>query len=408
MAETTVETGPSRSPWQTAWTAALIVASTLPLAFPIAFTIAAGGPRNSYWTYDAGLNAVSYFDTGFARRELAGTILRLFNAEPMAGSAIFHVITFALFAASGIYICCCRGTALSRQIALGAVLLGILAHIALDVGRTDAAVMTCGLAAAWAAREARWATCAAALSLALLFHEAGLIVLFPLVCAVAWASGSWRKGQPESVLLGAGLMVASLAAYAHSFQVHPDLIAIGRKVHSEFRADSDADMAVFANLAGFRGMKAAICTSMRNPLYWPNVVAGAAICVFAAFTLQPKRWRLAIMATLPVYVGLSLIATDVGRWSTFAVFCTFVMGALLHSGEAVPRGHRLQVAAAMAILALMSAGLTFTTVVFTPIPIFDSVARRAGLKSPDPDTSLAACDPQWRAIVGAEPAGRSR
>jgi hypothetical protein len=380
------------------WAGVLGLFAAIPISFPVAFAIASDGPQGAYWTYNAGFNAISWFDTGFARRELAGTLIALFRAEPMTGSLVFHVLTYLIAAGAGTYaIATCEASTV-RRVALSAIFLGVLARVALDVGRVETVTMALGLLAAWAARDARWTVCAFALSVALLFHETGLIILFPLVCAVSWSSGSWRRWRSLDGFGALLVLAISIVAYGLTFVTHPDLTAIGRRVHSLFPYGGDADVAVYINLTGFRGMATAICASSKLPLYPAHVIAGVTVCLLTVFGLQPERWRAALFVSVPAFVVLSLIATDIGRWGTLAIYSIFALAVILPMGSA--RAPNASLIAAIVIMVLLNASGDFRTLDFTPIPSVDAVADALWVKEPDHGKILDGCDPGWRAAIG--------
>jgi hypothetical protein len=182
---------------------AIIFAAAYILARSWILPIALGAVREGGWIYTAGLAAISWSDTGFARRELQGTLIRLFTDDPMVGLGWFGFATYSVFAAAGIWACLRPSHSLGRKALLGVALLAILMRLSYDVGRTDAAVMALGIGAAWSAREARWMICATFLFVALLFHEAGLIELAPLVVGIAVVSGSWRQWRSLDAAGGA-------------------------------------------------------------------------------------------------------------------------------------------------------------------------------------------------------------
>lgn len=364
------------------------------LSYPLALSIGWGGFRHGYWTYNAGLASLSWFDAGFARRELEGTLIRLFTADPMVGAAWFHVLSYAALAALGVWACCQPRLSLERRLALSVTLLAVLARLGTDVGRTDAAVMVCGLFAARAAREARWAMCAGTLFAALLFHEAGLIVLGPLVCVVALASGSWRSWRTPSAFAGAVIMAAAVVAYALSFKTHADVAAIVARLHRQMIEPEQADLAVSVNLTGFKGLAASLCVNRANPIYSLRIICGLVLCPMFAYGLQRERLGLALIASLPAFLLLSLIASDVGRWATMAVFCAFALGAVLPEGTKAFR----PIALLSALLAslLLSAFLRLSDVA-PVIPLVDYTVSAGGV---DWGKAYAACYPEWRADLG--------
>lgn len=405
MAETTVETVPRLSkvwplvgritlPIVLIWSAVCFIAA------PFGVAAAWGGLRHAYWKYDAGLAAISYFDAGFVRRGLEGTLIRPFGLDPMIGAMAFHLVTYSIFAGFSIWLCCREKLPISRQIALGSTLSVILARLALDVGRTDAAIMICGLIAVWAVTEARWIIGAVALFVALLFHEAGMIVLAPLVAGAAYLSGSWRGWASSSGLAASAIIIIALVLYGLSTQANPDAHAIGAHIHKQFQDPLYADLAVFANLSGSRGMADAICTMHHNPAYPIQVISGLIVCPLIAVGLLPSRPLVAVGVSLPAYLGLSLIATDIGRWATFAVFCVFAVATMCAARHPATRIGRKEVGFVLVATFLMFAGLDFRSSGFAPVPLINNFVQTHGLRSLAPAEAITTCDPTWRAALG--------
>lgn len=377
---------------------ALVWCALLCIANPLVFALRLGGLRYGYWTYNAGWAALNYFNTGFARRELQGTIISPLMAEPMSGVFWAHVLAYAALAGVGGWLCTRSAIPLDRQAALGVVLIAVLARLALDVGRTDVDVMLCGLAAAWAASTARWAVAAGALVVAVLFHEAGLIVLGPLTAAVAIASQAWRRSKRIDTVLAVAILALGTVLYLLGFSVRGDHHALGQTVHKLFANPDYADLALYENLTGARGMASAMCYTRMNPAYPLQVISGIGTCALVAAGLNPSRPVLALAATLLPYLALSYIATDIGRWACFGAFSAVTLSLFTPVRSNI--GRRWPMLAAVSACALMSVGLDFRWAVFAPVPVLDNSVRAYGPKGPDPLEAITACDPTWRDAIG--------
>jgi len=206
-----------------------LISGALLFLWPILF-LALANPRHGYWGYNAGALALTYFNTGFSRRELAGTLTHFISADPMVGAAYLHLLTYAALTASFVFLIARDPSMPARRSMLGLALLTVLLRLSLDVGRTDGLVMLLGLLAAHAAARGWLIVSALVLSIALAIHETGFLVLAPLTGAVAIGHGTWRRltgyvlGSVAAIFLLTGIL------YVVGLQPHDD---IGRIAESE-------------------------------------------------------------------------------------------------------------------------------------------------------------------------------
>jgi hypothetical protein len=347
-----------------------------------------------HWTYAAGQNQLTWFNTGFARRELQGTIQAFLSADPMIATAEFHLLTFPALAAVVIWLLARRGVSL-QAFAIGAVSTAVLVRVGWDVGRSDPIVMLLGLSALWAVRNGRWAVAAAALGVSLTFHESGLIFLGPLCAAAAWESGSWRNWRSRSAALGAVVLGLALLAYLISARTQLDPVALDAQIHSKFPNPVMPDIAVYWNASGVRGLKVAQCVAAMDPNYWINVASGCALLTFAAVTLRPQRWRSTLAATMLPYLALDCIAIDVGRWAVFGVFGI----AALALADPEPMQPRRGTITALLILPLMVMPIAWRWFA-APVPLVDFTMQNVSYQTLGPVPQMYECDPNWRRYLG--------
>ena len=381
---------------------AFAAGAALILIFPLAVGWARGRFDDALWSYNGAAIALSWFETGFARRELEATLIRLVTPDPMAGGALFHALTYTTVAALA-FAAVLRAPAADRQrAAIGAVFLAVLFRAGADVGRADLAVMICGFAAAWAAGAGRWAAAAAAIAVALAFHEAGLIVLAPVAAAVAFEHRSWRRARARAAW-PAGLAVAALGlcAYALAWQARPDVAAAARAVHAKFADPSMADLSVYYSLSGPRGVASILCQQRLDGAYPGKILKGAGLIVLCAAGLRPRRWLITLLATLPAFLLLSAIAVDIGRWTVLAVFGIAVMAALAPAAEAPARPPAwVHPALALAAAALLVIGVGLVPELLDPAPAVPAPLFGGRPPALDALGRASACDPGWRRFLG--------
>lgn len=380
-----------------------LTSGALLFLWPILF-LALDRSHHVYWPYNAGANALTYFNTGFSRRELAGTLTHLISADPMIGAAYLHLSTYAALTASFVFLIARHPSMPVRRLMLGLALLAVLLRLSLDVGRTDGLVMLLGLLAAHTAARGAWIVTALVLSIALAVHETGFLVLAPLTVAIAIGHGTWRRltghvlGSVVAIFLLTGIL------YVVGLQPHDDIGKIARDIHTQVANTAGpsqayyADMAVYFTLSGARGLRTAVCeiwTDPNTPIQWLGAVVIPTM--FTVGLCGWRRWPFLAM-TLTWVAGLSLIGVDVGRWVTFAVFSILTF-ALLESDVRPIDINRRGILLVFGAFLLMSAGFTIQRGEFTPIPLADAVAQRV-TNSLSPVDALAKCDPGWRAYLG--------
>jgi len=370
------------------------------LLFPLAVGWARGHFEQAIWSYNGASIGLSWFDTGFARRELEATLIRLVTADPMVGGALFHALAYTALAALA-FAATLRAPIADRQrLAVGAVFLAALFRVGADVGRADPAVMICGFVAAWAARGGRWPLAALALTVALAFHETGLIVLAPLAAGVAFEHRAWRHSGRASRALGLALAGLGLAAYVLALQARPDVAAAARAVHARFPDPSMADLSVYYTLSGPRGVASILCQQRLDGTYPAKILKGVGLIVLCAAGLRPRRWRTTLLATLPPFLFLSAIAVDVARWTVFAAFAIAVMATMEPAADAPPKPpSRRNAALALAAAALMMVGVGFVEPL-DPAPVIPNALLGGRAPTLNALGRASYCDPGWRAFLG--------
>jgi hypothetical protein len=267
-------------------------------------------------------------ESGFARRELIGTVASFLSPEPMVATALFSFGCYVVLSAALIDLIAKSPSSIPRQLVLGAVMLAVLLRLSWDVGRSDSAVMICGVIAALSARQARWFLVAVALTVALAIHETGAIVLVPLVAAVAYRHGTWRElpGRPLAII--GAMLAADAALYVVSFRPIGDVQQVARHVHTLFLNPTYPDLSLYFTLAGSRGLRTAMCEIKADPSYPLQILAAVALLAILVCGLFQRRQAWLLALSLVWLIPLSLVATDVGRWAVFAAFSLFTVALL--------------------------------------------------------------------------------
>jgi hypothetical protein len=369
------------------------------ISLPLAIAMVPGRMDHAVWLNNGAFMALNYFDTGFARRELEGTLIRLFTRDPLIGGVAFDVISCGALATLMFWATLRAPISHPQRAAIRLVFAAVLFRVAQDVGRADAAVMVCGLVGAWAAKSGRWMIVAITIAVALAFHETGFIVLAPLVAVVVFEHDAWRKGNRAGQIAALLIVAVALAAYAWTFHAPIDVRPIARKIHTEFRNPAWPDVNLYFNLSGARGLRTILCMRDMDDEYLSKVLKGFGVALAAAIALRPKRLGLTMLATIPPFMFLSVIAIDVARWAVFAAFGAAVMAALDNGRGAKwePQFVAPLLAAALAALLVLKTGMENLG---DPMPVLGNFQYSQRGVLPSSGATLDYCDPDWRMFLG--------
>ena len=130
---------------------------------------------------------------------------------------------------------------------------------------------------------------------------------------------------------------------------------------------------------------------------------------FASFILvrtERRLWRDAMLALLPPYDFLCLVANDMARWTMLAIINVWIVGACRTATTEHARRRPL-----LASLLAVAVLLVFTHPrrpfllpysVFFPSPLIQALSIKLGAPStPGPDEVLRRCDPSWLEVLDA-------
>jgi hypothetical protein len=380
--------------------AAAMVAKAIRSVYPrLLEPLMTGTFNGDLWIYTAAQNQLDWFTTGFMRRELFNTfvgLVGLTGADAMLSSALVFLFFYFMLAIALTWFVARRRPS-PHQVALATICIALLFRLSFDVGRSDSAVMLCGLLAAWASRAGRWAVASTAVVVALTIHETGMIFLAPLVCAIVWEQRAWRDIPWRSVGAAAAIMAVGLGLYLISAKAQLDVHGIARHVHEQFADPTWADMAVYFNVAGFRTIQTTWCEIPLDPKFGLKVLAGVSLLALLSVTLRRKRWRVTLLAVLIPFLFMCAIATDVGRWAMLGVASILALAVTQPAEED-------RVAWAFSAVALLAFPLMTKTLgaagELTPVPWLHRLDRYPGLYTPPANILLDICDPGWRAFLG--------
>jgi hypothetical protein len=359
----------------------------------------------SYVLYQAGTLAFNYFQFGAVRRGLGGSIAYLLSRDAVAATIAFHFLSAACVAATAAW--------LLRRLQAPAVTRGVFALTMLiivlrwgdDAGRTDMAVAALLGGATIAFARGRVAIAAACVATGLFIHESSFVFGLPLLLALALQTG-WARITPRQRLAAAAVLGAALLLYlsldALPHAARRDIVQV---IRGRLPVHEHVDWALYFALSGLRGVRASICQNLTDPSYWVHPVSGLIVIGFACAALVPRpRANLAwaLLATLPGFVFLSVVANDMSRWAMFACFNVWLVAISAPSAEPSSRPSRwlrLAIAAAMFPLVLLRPWpIEFR--IYAPSPWIESKVRwYGGPRTPSVEEALERCDPHWNDVI---------
>ena len=361
--------------------------------------------------YSRSVIAFNYFQHGFIRRGLAGTFASLFGdvAEPMTG-LLFHTFSAAFLATPIIFLVSKLTLKVRRsEVIAYALFLFVSPHLFRawnsDLVRTD--MLACGFIA-WAAVAmvyARPYVAVIVLSIGSLAHETTLIVGVPLVAALSFVA--YHNGRVTRAVVTRScalllLLLAFIGVMGH-FSVSPDQVStFASDVRTRFAAHPRVDYALYAYLSGWRAIRSSVCSNLLvNPRYWiylPTIVLiiGTHLTAFGAQT------RISVLlfcaAAIVPAIALSVIATDLARWTSFGIFNVWLMAVTvtlikpdllrpLHCGL----WKRIAIIVAISLLGNHPP--------WSPSSTIEEVADALGIARASYIYQLDVCDPGWRDFV---------
>ena len=367
--------------------------------------------REVFLQYKAATLAVDFTDFGAVHRGLAGSLARMFTSDAVDAAIAFHFAS-ALGVACVLALLFARFHApVVRRVVFAAVAVALMMRWGEDGGRTDLAVVALLGAATLAWVSGHVVTAALAVGLGLFVHEASVILGVPLLAALAWRDAlrgdwSWQRVRTPLVILG-----AVLAVYvAFPWLPHSTNAEIATRVRERVGSNEAVDVALYFALAGARGVRAAMCQNAKDPAASMHVAMGLVVIAITALALAPwrggNRW-LFLLAGLPGYCLLAIVANDYARWTLFACIALWLFA--ISAPRAAPASFDRKVAradvaclaaGAVLVLALVPATGPGISRVVSPVPLVDQWFPRApGPKPLGFADVVERCDPRWRDVL---------
>ncbi|MBC7780208.1 MAG: hypothetical protein H7125_08895 [Proteobacteria bacterium] len=362
---------------------------------------------DSPFLYQAGTLGFNYFELGPIRRGLGGSIAHLLAGDMLVATVRFHFLAAACVAFAAALVYSRVAGPPSRRLAYAIVMIGIMLCWADDPGRTDMLVAALLAAAAVALQRGRADWAAAAIGGGLFVHETSLIFGLPLIVALIIARGGPTAFNRRVMRRAALLLLASLGGYFALGQMStaPTQLMVDT-VRDKFFPHKYVDWAIYYAVSGFRGVATSICQNRTHPSYWIHPFGGivvlAVVYLATAWRFRSDPW-VALLAALPPFLFLCLVANDTFRWTLFAAFNIWLVGAsrATVAGRSDAFGW-LAVAAAIAVVPLTHPRFGKDVMaIYAGSPLIERALHRFGVpRTPHLDQVLLTCDPDWRDVLG--------
>ena len=352
----------------------------------------------------------NYFEHGFVRRGLGGTVMALISGgrslEPVVSLAAFHLLSAIWLAIPLVLLLHKLAARTGREwIWLGLVLI-VSPHLFLgwsqDVGRAD--MLAIGFIA-WSVLilvQGRYYLAMAPLLIGFLVHEIALIYgVFPLI--VMWFL-DYRKG--ETTLRQGFAIFSVLVSVLLVIVVAQATLSLGsRDVASAMLASEppsfNRDKATYLTTTGLRSIISSSCMSFgrsATPLF---IAANFIILAIYAAILLVRSRRTALLvafaAALPMAL-ITVVAIDYGRWLMLAAMNAWLIVVALRLKEGRPPApsSRDYAVSAVLLVALLAMGLPTT---HSADPGVEKAAGAILGKPALERKTLVACDPDWRKAI---------
>ena len=371
--------------------------------------------------YHAAAIGFSYFDVGFVRRGLAGSVVSLLGPDRLLGTAVFHVLCAAAVA-GGAAILFLR---LRLRLPAGGRWVYVLLFVALmlrwaeDPGRTDLAVAALLVAAVLAFQAKQLVLSCLCLGLSLGVHETGLVYGLSLFAALLLDGARWRQVPRRTAAAGLLVLAAFVALYLLLGMLpHADVPTMVSVVRSRFPTNEYVDWAIYFAVSGSRGVRTSICQNLGDPTYPLHLATGlGVIAIFIALLRNRARPSLpaALLAAVPPFLFMSAVANDLSRWTMLAALNVWLLSAvsacdLAEDADGADRRPwrraALRIGTAMLVIPLIHPKTwRIQDPIFSPAPVIDHALQEVGgPRTPRFRVALARCDADWRSVLGDDPA----
>jgi hypothetical protein len=362
--------------------------------------------------YDVVNLGVNYFQFGFVRRALPGSIIHLLGIHLVSGAYLVYSVSLILVLLLSYLILrrvqAATGAYLPFAIVLAALLLAWSTY-----GHIDMLVAAILMLAALAASDGALITASLWLALGLAVHEEAMIYGLPLIAANLLDQGRYQTLKSRPAAIGAAIIVASLAIYAAApLLSHSDpktiVDAILSELPDQYHGNIITDMALYNLVGGARALSANRCVVQYNVHYFIQPLVAILLILLTIYSLSDKRrlsWTPPALAGIPPMLFLWIAGTDMGRWTILSIFNVWTVCAARNFAPVAeePRWPWTRIGAAAAVLVLLYPGIAgpihlVQIPVFVPSPLVEKAVEI--VLGPPKVGDFDHCDPEWRSVLG--------
>src|SRR6516225_8013785 len=239
--------------------------------------------------YHASILGINYFDFGFVRRGLSGSIAYLFGSDLLRATIWFYLVALGIVVVLALQL-------LNKRIAAPLTLIpyvilfgGILLFWACDPGRTDVLIAAFLMLAASAMTNRKPAVACVWLAIGLMTHETAIIYGLPLVVALALRDRQCRSMPLAKYVTASLVLLIAVAVYIFTDKFpHASAETIISTIRNQLPRDESVDMALYAYLSGIRGVRTSMCHNVHDPAYAVHLIEACILIALAIFATS--RW----------------------------------------------------------------------------------------------------------------------
>lgn len=386
---------------QTACLFALLVVAAARYSFRL---LAAGKLGSNDYTslYQAGTLAFNYFQFGAVRRGLGGSIAYLLSRDAGIATNSFHLLSAVCVAGTAsLLFHRFRSTGLVRA-AFALTMIVIMLRWGDDRGRTDMAVAALFGLATIAATRGRVVLAAACVGIGLFVHESSFIFGLPLLAALVLRMGWGGLAQRARLGFLAALAVALVVYLGLGLLPHASRMEMVQVIRGRLPLHIHVEWALYFALSGMRGVETSICQNLNDPTYWTHPLGGLILMVIlcaALLATERRAWAWGLLAALPGFIFLSIVANDMSRWAMFACFNIWLIG--ITAPQAPSDRGRARLVLAVLFLPLVAYRPSIMPLrIYSPSPVLEAILQRlGGPPTPPVSDALDRCDPHWHDVL---------
>ncbi len=357
--------------------------------------------------YQAATLGFNFFQFGFVRRGLGGSIAYLLGPNLLYATAFFHVLS-AIWVAALVCWLLSRIAAPPPVLApFALILVDLMLFWAEDGGRTDMAVAGLLALSAIAVTHTRPVLACLCVAVGLAIHEISFIFGLPLLAALFLGQRRFRTISIRVVVGAAAVILSALLLYVSlDLPSHADSKTMVATIRSELPRSIQVEWALYYALSGVRGVRTSLCQNVIDPNHILHALGAGVLVLLSTFALAGRRlsvWMLALLASLPSFLFLWSVANDMSRWATLSLFNVWLVCACrpVDEGEDVDRLTWARVASAALVLPPHYPKAVWVDYpIYTPSPLIENIVRKlGGPQTPNVEVALTRCDPSWRTVL---------